>query len=39
LCIIKYDAKDLQANKDEIFAKKQRYKITKHLQASKKKIL
>jgi hypothetical protein len=35
----KYDAKHLQASKDKRTANKQRYKITKHLQASKKKIL
>ncbi len=35
----KYDAKHLQASKDKRTTNKQGYKITKHLQASKKKIL
>jgi hypothetical protein len=39
LCTTKYDAKHLQARKDKNFQNKQRYKIAKHLQASKKIIL
>jgi hypothetical protein len=38
LCTIKYDAKHLQASKD-FLQNKQKYKITKHLQARKKRIL
>jgi hypothetical protein len=39
LCTIEYDAKNLQVNKDKKLQNKQKYKIAKHLQSSKNKII